>query len=485
MSDTDESVDRLYGLPLDEFTQARNQLAQELKRAGDEEGAARVKKLQKPSVSAWAVNQLSRSRPDDLNGLLEVQSSLADAGSATQVRELTEQRRDLVARLVKSAEAILTAEGQQQSAVLSAQGQKQAVVLNAEADRAATILQAEAEREALLLRAEGEALAIAKVVDAIKNAGIDETVLAYQRQQLLPRIADGEAACRALDRAAAQRAVDALASEVGLELLDCAEGIVRVANAEMVRALRVMTVEQGIDPRRFALLAFGGAGPLHAAAVADELGMTTILCPRASGVLSALGLAAADRRASEQRTVLLAGAGLTDAALDAARGELAAAARATLGGGEDGQDSSELEVAYEVRYRGQAHELTVRDLRGATVTALRETFEAQHADRYGYRDADTPIEVVTIRATARVPAPELDLAAGDAAGVERTRRTVVFGGEEHDAEIVRGEPAPGEPISGPAVCELPEATLAVPPGWSGRVDDTGTIVLEREGAPGA
>lgn len=111
MSDTDESVDRLYGLPLDEFTQARNQLAQELKRAGDEEGAARVKKLQKPSVSAWAVNQLSRSRPDDLNGLLEVQSSLADAGSATQVRELTEQRRDLVARLVKSAEAILTAEG--------------------------------------------------------------------------------------------------------------------------------------------------------------------------------------------------------------------------------------------------------------------------------------------------------------------------------------------------------------------------------------
>ena len=89
--------------------------------------------------------------------------------------------------------AILTAEGQQQSAVLSAQGQKQAVVLNAEADRAATILHAEAEREAMLLRAEGEALAIAKVVQAIKGAGIDETVLAYQRQQLLPRIAEGDA----------------------------------------------------------------------------------------------------------------------------------------------------------------------------------------------------------------------------------------------------------------------------------------------------
>lgn len=286
----------------------------------------------------------------------------------------------------------------------------------------------------------------------------------------------------ALDRDAAQRAVGALAAAVGLDLLACAEGIVRVANAEMVRALRVMTVEQGIDPRRFALLAFGGAGPLHAAAIADELGMTTILCPRASGVLSALGLAAADRRASEQRTVLLADDGLTDGALGSARDELAAAARATLDA-EPGENGAEVqvEVAYEVRYRGQAHELTVRDLPEANVAAVREAFETQHGERYGYRDAGTPIEVVTIRATARVPGPELDLAAGAAAGARRTRRTVVFAGEEHDAEIVRGEPAAGERIGGPAVCELPEATLAVPPGWSGTVDDAGTIVLERTG----
>ncbi|HEV2775884.1 MAG TPA: hydantoinase/oxoprolinase family protein [Solirubrobacteraceae bacterium] len=287
----------------------------------------------------------------------------------------------------------------------------------------------------------------------------------------------------ALDHGAAQRAVAALAEQVGLDLLACAEGIVRVANAEMVRALRVMTVEQGIDPRRFALLAFGGAGPLHAAAIAEELGMTTILCPRASGVLSALGLAAADRRASEQRTVLLAGNELTDAALAAARDELAAAARATLQADEGASEQDgavELEVAYEVRYRGQAHELTVRDLADATATAVRDAFEAQHDERYGYRDADAAVEVVTIRATSRVPGPELDLAAGEAgAGAERKRRTVVFAGEEHDAEIVRGEPAPGERITGPAVCELPEATLAVPPGWSGSVDDAGTIVLER------
>ncbi|MDP1847266.1 MAG: hydantoinase/oxoprolinase family protein, partial [Solirubrobacteraceae bacterium] len=198
----------------------------------------------------------------------------------------------------------------------------------------------------------------------------------------------------ALDRDAAHCAVAALAEQLGLDPMGCAEGIVRVANAEMVRALRVMTVEQGIDPRRFALLAFGGAGPLHAAAIADELGMSTILCPRASGVLSALGLAAADRRASEQRTVLLAGGGLTDTALAAARDELAAAARATLGAG-DGEDAGEgeieVEMAYEVRYRGQAHELTVRDLAEATTDVLRDAFEAQHDERYGYRDADTPI----------------------------------------------------------------------------------------------
>ncbi len=334
-----------------------------------------------------------------------------------------------------------------------------------------------------------------------------------------------------LDRVAAQRAVEGLAAELGLDAIACAEGIVRVADAEMVRALRVMTVQQGIDPRRFALLAFGGAGPLHAAAIAGELGMTTILCPRASGVLSALGLAAADRRATEQRTVLLAGAALTDDALAAARDDLGDGARATLGGsgsaaggeasGEDaagaetsGEDASgadasggdasgaetsgaetsderaagedrevRLEVAYDVRYRGQAHELTVRDLAEPGVDELRAAFEDLHDERYGYRDDDAPIEVVTIRATASVAGPQLDLAAGASAGSERSRRAVVFAGEEHDAEILRGEPAPGERIDGPAICELHEATLAVPPGWHGTVDDAGTIVLEREAAP--
>jgi N-methylhydantoinase A len=236
-----------------------------------------------------------------------------------------------------------------------------------------------------------------------------------------------------LDAGAAHAAVERLAGALGLDPRECAEGIVRVANAEMVRALRVMTVERGIDPRSFALLAFGGAGPLHAAAIAEELGMTKILVPRASGVLSALGLAAADRRADAQRTVL----GDDEASVDALRDEVGAA----LGG------EPEIEVAWDLRYHGQSHELTVR---GAQRDELRERFEALHEERYGHRDPDGDVELVTVRVTGRLPAPPVDF----------------------------GAPA-GEEVRGPTVVALPEATLVVPEGWSGSTDDTGTLVLER------
>jgi N-methylhydantoinase A len=236
----------------------------------------------------------------------------------------------------------------------------------------------------------------------------------------------------ALDADAAHAAVGRLADALGLDVPACAEGIVRVANAEMLRALRVMTVERGIDPRRFALLAFGGAGPLHAAAIAQELGMTRILVPRASGVLSALGLAAADRRADAQRTVLGDGAAHVDALTDEVR--------AALGG------EPELEVAWDVRYRGQSHELTVR---GAARDELRARFEALHEERYGHRDPDGEVELVTVRVTGRLPATPVDF----------------------------GAPA-GDRVTGPTVVRLPEATLVVPEGWSGTADDTGTLVLE-------
>ena len=126
----------------------------------------------------------------------------------------------------------------------------------------------------------------------------------------------------------------------------------RVANAEMSRALRVVTVERGVDPRDFALMPFGGAGPMHAAAITEDLGMTRILCPRAGGVLSALGLCASERRRDTTRTVLL---DLEQASAEEVADEVAAL-RKTLGGA--GEDAEE-RVVCELRYRGQAFELPV------------------------------------------------------------------------------------------------------------------------------
>ncbi|HWK26303.1 MAG TPA: hydantoinase/oxoprolinase family protein [Solirubrobacter sp.] len=259
-----------------------------------------------------------------------------------------------------------------------------------------------------------------------------------------------------LDVPAAERAVDSL--QLGLDRQATAEGIVRVANAEMVRALRVMTVERGIDPRGLALLAFGGAGGLHAAAIADELGITRILCPRASGVLAALGLVVSDRRRDVQRSVLLTD--LSQAPAEAAA--LAAQARAELG------EDAAVRVVADLRYRGQAFELSVE-----LSDHLEEDFHAAHERAYGYRDPEVEVELVTLRATATLPGPAITAAAGGEA--RRSRRRTVYG----DTEIIRGDPAPGERIAGPAVVELREATLAVPPGWSGEVLASGTIRIER------
>ncbi len=163
-----------------------------------------------------------------------------------------------------------------------------------------------------------------------------------------------------LDFDAARTAVGALADSLGLGELETAEGIVRVANQEMVRALRVVTVERGIDPRRFALLPFGGAGPMHAAAIAAELGIERILCPRAGGVLSALGLCASDRRRDTTRTVMLSGADLSAERIAAEVDEL------TLRLGGDG--SSSHFPAYEAGNRAARRRL--RDaLRGPGVRA--------------------------------------------------------------------------------------------------------------------
>jgi N-methylhydantoinase A len=280
----------------------------------------------------------------------------------------------------------------------------------------------------------------------------------------------------ALDEKAAERAVATLAQPLGLSTLECAEGIIRVAVAEMVRALRVVTVQRGIDPRGHTLLAFGGAGPLHAAAIADELGINTVLCPRASGVLAALGLVVSQRRRDLQRSVFLSGEDLTAEAVQATVVELAQAARRTLG-----EPRADISVVYELRYRGQSFELSVAGGERMAPEELRAAFEAEHEQRYGYRDAAQTLELVTIRVSATTPGSEIELGGeSDRGGARRSSRQMVFGAEPIEAEVLRGDPAEGTRVSGPAVVELAESTVLIPPGWSAEVDSTGSVWLSAE-----
>ena len=278
----------------------------------------------------------------------------------------------------------------------------------------------------------------------------------------------------ALDREAARRSIAALGDELGLSEIEAAEGIIRVANQEMVRALRVVTVERGIDPRGFALLPFGGAGPMHAAALASELEITRLVCPRASGVLSALGLIASGKRRDTAKTVLLTGDEINAERLSAEVGKLAERAQ-------EGLEGAELEVVYELRYRGQAFELPVPGDPAPEPSKLIEDFAREHEARYGYADPDAELELVGIRVAAAAPGPELRPRAASGDELSEGHREAYFGGEWLETRVLRGEPAAGPGAEGPCVYELGEATLVLPPGWRASVDQAGTVTAEREG----
>src|SRR5439155_10662320 len=244
---------------------------------------------------------------------------------------------------------------------------------------------------------------------------------------------------------------------------------------EMSRALRVVTVERGVEPRRFALMPFGGAGPMHAAALADELDIGRLLCPRASGVLSALGLIASERRRDTVRTVMLSGSRLTAGRI---AGEVAALRQSI----EAGIEGAEPEATYDLRYRGQAFELAVAGPTEPDPADLGERFADEHERRYGYRDPEADVELVNVRLAMVVPAPSPEPRAAESATLRRSARRARFAGEWLDAEVLRGEPEAGLELAGPSILELPEATLVMPPGWRGRVDDNGSVAAERRGS---
>ena len=294
----------------------------------------------------------------------------------------------------------------------------------------------------------------------------------------------------------AERAVAALGERLGLDPVACAEGIVRVTDAQMVTALRVVSVERGRDPRRFALVPFGGAGPLHQAALAEALGSPEVLVPAHPGVLSALGLLAApvtvDRARSGVRDLAATSASRLGAGWDALETE----ARAVLA--EQDVPVAVVRRTVDLRYRGQAYELevaapaTAADPRteGAARDAapdpdaetLRQAFDAAHHDRYGYAQPDQPVELVTWRVRVEGHAPEVPLprltGGGDVAAATLAHRPVVVDGRRVATPIVdRSRLGAGATLRGPAVVVGLDATVWVAPWQRGEVDEHGTLRL--------
>jgi N-methylhydantoinase A len=259
-----------------------------------------------------------------------------------------------------------------------------------------------------------------------------------------------------LDREAAERAVGRLGEELGLSLEETAAGIVRVAGTEMAQAVRVVTVERGVDPRDLAMVAFGGAGPLHAAAIAEELGMTRVVAPVASGVLSALGLVVSERRRDVVESVLLAGDDLTQESVAEIVTRLG-----ERGCEEMDAPDAELRATYELRYAGQAFELAIEGEPEPDPGELRRDFDAAHEERYGYDDPDADLELVTVRVAAALEGAEPKPSEPERAE-ERGTRELRFGDELVEAKVLGQGSAE---VDGPAVFELPGATLVVPPGW--------------------
>ena len=248
----------------------------------------------------------------------------------------------------------------------------------------------------------------------------------------------------------------------------------RLANAEMVRALRVVTVNRGIDPRDFSLLPFGGAGPMHAADLAAEMGMARLICPRAGGVLSALGLLASARRRDTARTVMMS-------PTESDRRGRGSGRRGPPGKPRRRDGRGRGDVSYELRYEGQSFELPVEAGPEPSRDELVKGSRAAHERRYGFEVPDAPVELVAIRLALEGAAPEPEPRAAEGE-LEESSRRVHFGDEWHHAQVSRGEPPEGSTFEGPAVLEMPESTLVLPPGWTAEVDEHGSVIAQAEEA---
>lgn len=296
-----------------------------------------------------------------------------------------------------------------------------------------------------------------------------------------------------LDGEAAGEALEALAQRIGAASARAAAwDVVRVANATMERAIRRISVERGFDPRDFTLVAFGGAGPLHACDLAHNLRIPRVLVPPAPGVLSALGMLAADPTRDYSQTVLRAlereGQNLW---LDEGFESLFRRAHSDMA--DEGVDEGDFRhlLSLDMRYEGQSHELNVPYTMGSAGRAA-EQFDSAHEQRYGYHRAQAPIEVVNLRLSAVAPGTSLPLErgeveAGGEGGASAIRAAAIglkgvwFGGRELETALYdRSRLRTGQQFEGPAIVFQYDSTTVVLPSWTVYVDSFHNLLIERQ-----
>jgi N-methylhydantoinase A len=300
-----------------------------------------------------------------------------------------------------------------------------------------------------------------------------------------------------LDVEAARRAILTHVGEpLGLDATAAADAIVRVANARMAGAIRLVSIERGHDPGAFALMPFGGGGALHASALIRDVGLKAAIAPRFPGLTSALGCVIADLRHDQVQTVNLTLEGLDAAALERRLIQEGRSAKAVIESA--GIEVERIDVSFELdmHYIGQTHTIAAPlpvsfSEKGLAVTAsvLLQAFETTYEARFSRTLPGAPIKIVSLRATAIGRRPRFELTAlapkSDASreAARRGLRQVWFNGAPVETEIWSRLDLPvGAVVAGPAILEQPDATIVVEPGLSARVDRLGNIILERSAA---
>jgi N-methylhydantoinase A len=286
-----------------------------------------------------------------------------------------------------------------------------------------------------------------------------------------------------IDRARSLSAIDALAARLGMDRMATAQGILRVVTANMAKAIRVISVQRGHDPRDYALCAFGGAGPLHAARLAAELEITRILVPRNPGILCALGLLLSDLRRDFSRSRLLALDEAAPARIEDVFRGLEAEADAWLDAEGIAAEARATTRSIDMRYAGQNFELSVV---ADDAALLAERFAQAHTRAYGYAHPHDPVQCVTFRLSATAMVPKASLKTfpehrADASAAILGRRAAWLpeaGGETEVPIYDRERLAHGNRFAGPALVEQMDATTLVLPGQAARVDAHHNLILE-------